>query len=293
MARLNRICSITTVESTTMRTYSPFYMDIFTQISRMNTATVADAPGRALRVTSGSATNDRWSAAAWTFDSPSPWGSPVGLPSTLNELLQNRDALYWSGVYNPPGPTTRALTPNYSELHAETDPHFVVMNAAGDVMGVMDIAKDDNGRAHVYAVYPSSGTTVLGYVAVFDPTGPNTVINPGFGTYDLSSSGPDNGGIRLGFSSNVVNTPVESDVDRKVWADIEEQGSRVGLIDITVDNVTVPQTEQVANFRVRYSPILDVGTKITDDLGREWDIISSATDRDRRFIDFEATRKIG
>lgn len=94
--------------------------------------------------------------------------------------------------------------------------------------------------------------------------------------------------IDFGFNVEGEETSVEETTNRTVWAEIIERGSTAGFL--ALSGALTEAAQETAAFRVRWDVDLAIGTSITDDLGREWTITSSASEADRRWLTYDAFR---
>ena len=102
-----------------------------------------------------------------------------------------------------------------------------------------------------------------------------------------------NVGVHFGFDGTGQQESVTTTTDRRVWVAQTERGANIGILSIGVSQdqeLTVNQ--ETAEFVTRYEADLALGTSITDDLGRVWEIYSSRTSDDRRFLFFEGRRNV-
>ena len=104
-------------------------------------------------------------------------------------------------------------------------------------------------------------------------------------------------GVRFGFSGRYIYKPVTTTTNRRIWAEIRERGASAGIQktgddrDAKTEVLTGEQTEE-AEFLTRYDPGLAIGQRITDDLERVWDVVSTRTILDRRFLQFDGRRTV-
>lgn len=78
----------------------------------------------------------------------------------------------------------------------------------------------------------------------------------------------------------------------KVWGEIQERGSALGVLTFASDDPVSTGSEEQATAVVRYRPDIAIGLALTDDLGREWAIRGSRTLRDRRYLEYQLTRDV-
>ena len=86
-------------------------------------------------------------------------------------------------------------------------------------------------------------------------------------------------------------SPVSEIMDKKVWAQINEYGNTVDIVNVGSTEYQTPATE-TARAVIRYDDSLARGKKLTDDKNREWDITSSRSIADRRYIEFQLSRVV-
>ena len=81
-------------------------------------------------------------------------------------------------------------------------------------------------------------------------------------------------------------------VERRVWCRLTERGSGVGQIRITTPGASRQQQRESCSITIRYSPDLAIGQEIVDWRGRVWDVDSSRTILDERYLVFECSRAV-
>ena len=96
--------------------------------------------------------------------------------------------------------------------------------------------------------------------------------------------------VRLGYDEYAAQVVVQSDGEETVWARQLERGVTTGLLRIGDSLGT--GTEETAEFTTRYAVDLAVPTSITDDLKRVWTVESARSIMDRRFLEYQAFRKL-
>ena len=112
------------------------------------------------------------------------------------------------------------------------------------------------------------------------------VSNPTFGLpFDIV-----NGAVAIGIegigSIGLVNTTT-----KRVWAGLFERGANAGLV-VVAGGVGAGGQQEEIEVRTRYDAAISFGAVVVDDLGREWQIASSRTTEDRRFLVYEAIRVV-
>ena len=78
---------------------------------------------------------------------------------------------------------------------------------------------------------------------------------------------------------------------RRVWAQLAERGADSGIL-VGIGGVQDEGQGESLDLSIPYSKDLLFGVSVTDDLGREWTIVSSATSQDRRELQFEGRRLV-
>ena len=94
------------------------------------------------------------------------------------------------------------------------------------------------------------------------------------------------------FENHTHQVSTTTITDRRVWGDVLERGSQLGVLDISTDDPTQTASEETATAVVRYQAALAVGETLTDDLGRVWTVEASHTTLDRRFLEYDLTRMV-
>ena len=95
------------------------------------------------------------------------------------------------------------------------------------------------------------------------------------------------------FSVEGLTAPasISDTADKKCWAQINEYGATQDVISVGSTEHQTPSTE-TARAVIRYDDSLARGRKLTDDKNRTWDIVSSRSIVDRRFIEFQLSRVV-
>ena len=96
--------------------------------------------------------------------------------------------------------------------------------------------------------------------------------------------------VRLGYDEYAVQVADRSDEEKTVWCRQLERGVTTGLLRIGDSLGT--GTEETAEFTTRYAVDLAVPTSITDDLGRVWTVESARSILDRRYLEYQAFRRL-
>ena len=78
---------------------------------------------------------------------------------------------------------------------------------------------------------------------------------------------------------------------KRVWAQLSERGAGSGVL-VGVAGISDEGQQEEMDVATRYNPSLLYGISLVDDLGRSWEITSSATTDDRRGLRYEATRLV-
>ena len=97
--------------------------------------------------------------------------------------------------------------------------------------------------------------------------------------------------VLVSFARHSAEQPVRT-ATRKVWAEMLERGSALGVLDITTTEPTTTGSQEEATAVFRYDPDLAVGRSLTDDLDRVWTVDGSRTTEDRRYLEYSLTRTI-
>ena len=103
---------------------------------------------------------------------------------------------------------------------------------------------------------------------------------------------PD-GYVQFSFERHFADQTVETTFDKKVWGQLLERGSALGVVTVTTeetDALTASQEEALAI--IRYNPSLAIGTRLVDDLGRQWTIEGSRSLEERRYLEYSLTRSV-
>ena len=84
---------------------------------------------------------------------------------------------------------------------------------------------------------------------------------------------------------------VSESTSRRVWAQIVD---REAASTVLVGGADLSQTgvRETATFTTRHDSRLAYGVQIDDDLGRQWRVISTSTEQDRRNLSFECERRV-
>ena len=85
--------------------------------------------------------------------------------------------------------------------------------------------------------------------------------------------------------------PVSQTPEKKVWGELVEYGVTADVLAIgSVEELT--PGEESARLTIRYNGDLARGRKAIDDLNREWDVRGSRAIQERRYLQFDLTRKV-
>ena len=100
--------------------------------------------------------------------------------------------------------------------------------------------------------------------------------------------------VVFSFERHAADFPVTTTIDKRVWGELLERGSALGVIDVTTaqGNQVLTGSQEEGSATVRYDPGLGIGTMLVDDLARTWLIRGSRTLRDRRYLEFDLTRQV-
>lgn len=99
--------------------------------------------------------------------------------------------------------------------------------------------------------------------------------------------------IEVMFERHTAEQTVETMVNQKVWGELTERGSALGVIDITTDPMaSVTGSQEEGSAIIRYDPGLAIGTGLVDDLARAWTIRGSRTLQDRRYLEYDLVRMV-
>ena len=85
--------------------------------------------------------------------------------------------------------------------------------------------------------------------------------------------------------------PVSETPSKKVWGNLVELGISADILAIGSVETLTP-SEESARLVTRYNADFARGRKATDDLGREWDIRGSRSIQERRYLQFDLTRRV-
>ena len=83
-----------------------------------------------------------------------------------------------------------------------------------------------------------------------------------------------------------------SGATKDVWARLTDRGADLGLV-VNQDEGSSEGAQERITALVRYDPDISVGVEFTDDLGRRWFVLSTATVGDRRYLSYEGVRTFG
>lgn len=97
--------------------------------------------------------------------------------------------------------------------------------------------------------------------------------------------------LKIGWGYVVSEISEVSNVER-VWAEIVDGGTNVGLLSLGGTAAQVAGTEESATIIVRYAPQRLSGAQVVDDLGRIWSVTSTRILEDRRFIEYQLSRTV-
>ena len=86
-------------------------------------------------------------------------------------------------------------------------------------------------------------------------------------------------------------SPVSETTGKRAWGTLVELGVTADILAIGSTETLTPG-EESAGLTIRYNADLARGKKATDDLGREWDIKGSRTIHERRYLQFDLTRRV-
>ena len=84
---------------------------------------------------------------------------------------------------------------------------------------------------------------------------------------------------------------LQDKVSKRVWAQLSERGAGAGVL-VGVAGVHDEGQAEELDLAIRYDASLLYGVSLVDDLGRSWEITSSATTDDRRGLRYEASRLV-
>ena len=88
-----------------------------------------------------------------------------------------------------------------------------------------------------------------------------------------------------------IAAPVSETPDKKVWGSLTEYGISTDILAIGSDELQTPG-EESARLTIRYDNRLARGKKVVDDLSREWDVRGSRAIHERRYLQFDLTRRV-
>ena len=80
-------------------------------------------------------------------------------------------------------------------------------------------------------------------------------------------------------------------LNKKAWGRITEYGISVDVLAIGSDEYQTPG-EESARLILRYDANLARGKSVTDDLNREWTVKGARAIRERRFLEFDLSRRV-
>ena len=78
---------------------------------------------------------------------------------------------------------------------------------------------------------------------------------------------------------------------KRIWAQLSERGAGAGVL-VGIAGVHDEGQQEELDLAIRYDAALLYGVSLVDDLGRAWEITSSATTDDRRGLRYEASRLV-
>ena len=99
-----------------------------------------------------------------------------------------------------------------------------------------------------------------------------------------------NGAVAIGIEG-IGSTRLVDTTTKRVWAGLSERGASAGLV-VVAGGVGAGGQQEEIEVRVRYDAAISFGAVVVDDLGREWQIVSSRTTEDRRYLVYEAIRVV-
>ena len=97
--------------------------------------------------------------------------------------------------------------------------------------------------------------------------------------------------IIISVGGQTAPSPVAETADKKCWAQINEYGATVDIVNVGSEEHQTPSTE-TARVVIRYDDSLARGKKLTDDKMRTWDIVGSRSIADRRYIEYQLSRVV-
>lgn len=88
-----------------------------------------------------------------------------------------------------------------------------------------------------------------------------------------------------------IAAPVSETQGKRVWGELREYGVTADVLAIGSVETLTPG-EESARLTIRYNADLARGKKATDDIGREWDIRGSRSIGERRYLQYDLTRRV-
>ena len=141
---------------------------------------------------------------------------------------------------------------------------------------------------------PDAGESYLGYNVTF--------IRTSEGTNSFSADAGELVGsdFDLGpntytqflFQRHEADQTILTTRNMKVWGDLLERGSSLGIVTVGTEEPATTGSQEEGMAIVRYDPELAIGTSLTDDLGREWDVRGTQALANRRFLEFDLVRNV-
>ena len=85
--------------------------------------------------------------------------------------------------------------------------------------------------------------------------------------------------------------PVSETTGKKAWGKLTELGISLDLLAVGSDEYQTPG-EESARLIMRYDESIARGKSVTDDLGRVWTVKGSRSIRERRYMEFDLSRRV-
>ena len=80
-------------------------------------------------------------------------------------------------------------------------------------------------------------------------------------------------------------------LNKKAWGKLTEYGISTDILAVGSDEYQTPG-EESARLTLRYDANLARGKSVTDDLGRLWNVKGSRAIRERRYMEFDLSRRV-
>ena len=98
-------------------------------------------------------------------------------------------------------------------------------------------------------------------------------------------------GMVITVEGQTLAAPVSETQGKKIWGNLIEYGVTADVLAIGSVETLTPG-EESARLTIRYDGKLARGRKAVDDLNREWDIRGSRAIQERRYLQFDLTRRV-